>query len=242
MRNGKIARLSPDLREQVNQRLNDGQAGTEIAAWLNTLPEVEAVLKLHFNGAKVDKYNLSHWRKGGYLEWQKRQGRLENLKMLSGYCLQLGREGEAVVEGAAAIAGGKILAALEQIAEEPGAGGEAEREGTAEGRLIGLSNAIAKLHDANSKMIRARLSIRNADQRDQQLALEEKRFQRQTGELFLKFYQDQRAREIAESKASAEVKMEQLVELMFGPRPGLATEITEGTENPAGPQAIFKTS
>jgi len=43
-RNGKIARLPQPIREQINRRLQDGQEGKRIVAWLNTLPEVAAVM------------------------------------------------------------------------------------------------------------------------------------------------------------------------------------------------------
>jgi hypothetical protein len=38
-RNGKIARLPQEIREQVNRRLEDGEPGKQIAEWLNGLPE-----------------------------------------------------------------------------------------------------------------------------------------------------------------------------------------------------------
>jgi hypothetical protein len=47
-RNGKIARLSQTLREQVNTRLADNQPADEILAWLTALPEAQAVLARNF--------------------------------------------------------------------------------------------------------------------------------------------------------------------------------------------------
>jgi hypothetical protein len=38
-RNGKIARLPQQIREQINRRLENGEEGKQIAEWLNTLPE-----------------------------------------------------------------------------------------------------------------------------------------------------------------------------------------------------------
>lgn len=52
--------------------------------------------------------------------------------------------------------------------------------------------------------------------KQQELALDQKRFQRECGELFLKWAEDQRAREIAASPATNAAKIEQLGALMFG--------------------------
>jgi hypothetical protein len=36
--------LPRDIREQLNRRLDDGEPGVQLATWLNSLPEVQAVL------------------------------------------------------------------------------------------------------------------------------------------------------------------------------------------------------
>ena len=51
--------------------------------------------------------------------------------------------------------------------------------------------------------------------------LEKARFERTTAELFLKFYADRKAADIAEGKAKKEIKIEQLRLLMFGAPPGV---------------------
>ena len=43
-RRGKIARLPQPIREQINQRLQNGEEGKQIAEWLNTLPEVRSLI------------------------------------------------------------------------------------------------------------------------------------------------------------------------------------------------------
>ncbi len=68
-RNGKIARLPARIRNQLNQRLDDGAEGPELLDWLNALPEVHQVMQAQFNGAPVNKQNLSEWRMGGFQEW-----------------------------------------------------------------------------------------------------------------------------------------------------------------------------
>ena len=65
-RTGKIARLSRNLRAQLNTRLQDGQDGKQIVQWLNSLPQVKEVLAEGFNRRPITEQNLSDWRLGGY--------------------------------------------------------------------------------------------------------------------------------------------------------------------------------
>jgi hypothetical protein len=66
---GKIARLPYQLREQLNQRILDGEPGTLLLAWLNAMPAVQAILKRDFNSRPISDQNLTEWKKGGYPEW-----------------------------------------------------------------------------------------------------------------------------------------------------------------------------
>jgi hypothetical protein len=72
-RNGKIARLPRQLREEVNLKLDNNIQGDEILAWLNALPETKQALEGCFDGVEVTKQNLSDWRQGGYREWSLRR-------------------------------------------------------------------------------------------------------------------------------------------------------------------------
>ena len=51
-RNGKIARLPRDLRDELNRRLQDGKQGGPLLVWLNALPTVLAVLARDFGGVR----------------------------------------------------------------------------------------------------------------------------------------------------------------------------------------------
>ena len=68
-RNGKIARLSVDIREQLNVRLQDNEPGDKLLEWLNGQDAVRSVLKEQFEGKAITKQNLSEWRTGGFAEW-----------------------------------------------------------------------------------------------------------------------------------------------------------------------------
>ena len=88
-RNGKIARLPRDLREELNRRLQDGEPGGPLLAWLNALPAVLAVLARDFGGCVISKQNLSEWRAGGFVEWQARQETLAQARELAADATEL---------------------------------------------------------------------------------------------------------------------------------------------------------
>src|SRR5882757_1820335 len=90
-RHGKIARLPYVVREEVNRRLRGGAEGKRGVVWLNTLPEVRAILDEVFGGGVIREQNLSEWRKGGYQEWLEREERME-------LTARLGEEGAKVAE------------------------------------------------------------------------------------------------------------------------------------------------
>jgi hypothetical protein len=69
-RNGKIARLPAAIREQLNQRLLEGETGKQLVEWLNSLPQVQSVLQAKFQGIPISEHNLSQWKNGGYTAWE----------------------------------------------------------------------------------------------------------------------------------------------------------------------------
>ncbi|SPE59602.1 hypothetical protein SBV1_3350003 [Verrucomicrobia bacterium] len=62
-RKGKIARLPHEIRERLNGRLQNGEPGKPLAEWLNSLPEVRAILAAEFGGKRVREQNLSEWKR-----------------------------------------------------------------------------------------------------------------------------------------------------------------------------------
>src|SRR5690349_20841802 len=66
---GKVARLSHSIREQLNLRLLDHEPAKSILPWLNSLPEVKAILAADFNNRPISKQNLSEWKQGGHRDW-----------------------------------------------------------------------------------------------------------------------------------------------------------------------------
>ncbi len=50
MKLGKIGRLPSQIRQQVNQRLENNEPIGEILRWLHSLSEVQSVLAAQFDG------------------------------------------------------------------------------------------------------------------------------------------------------------------------------------------------
>jgi hypothetical protein len=76
-RNGKIARLPRAVRQELNRRLHEGEQGKKLVAWLNALPEVQAIVAAEFGGKPIREQNLSEWKQGGYRDWLAQQEALE---------------------------------------------------------------------------------------------------------------------------------------------------------------------
>jgi len=81
-RKGKIARLPDSIREQLNQRLQDGHDAKSLIEWLSPMPEVQAVLQKHFESQPINAVNLTEWRQGGFREWQQQQLALQVVQNL----------------------------------------------------------------------------------------------------------------------------------------------------------------
>jgi hypothetical protein len=97
-RNGKIARLPKAVREQLNQRLENGEPGTALVEWLNSLPEVQGVVAAEFGGVAVRDQNISQWKQGGYRDWLMQQETLEMAQRI----FDDGAELKEVMQGAPA--------------------------------------------------------------------------------------------------------------------------------------------
>jgi hypothetical protein len=89
-RNGKIARLSTVVREELNRRINNGEQGKSLVKWLNSLSEVQTITTAEFGGKPIREQNLSEWKKGGYRDWRARQERHEFIRQLEQEAEDLG--------------------------------------------------------------------------------------------------------------------------------------------------------
>jgi hypothetical protein len=98
-RNGKIARLPREVREQLNRRLFNGEPGNRLVEWLNGLPETQRVLADDFGGREINEQNLSEWKQGGFREWETRQETLAQARELDGGCKGNQRSGGRFLVG-----------------------------------------------------------------------------------------------------------------------------------------------
>lgn len=214
-RKGKIASLPLVIREEVNQRLLDGHKAPQILPWLNSDERVLRILDEQWGEEPISPQNLSEWRQGGYQDWLKRREQVEQTKSLSTYALKLAKaSGGNISDGAAAIMAGKILELIEAgPVKEIGEDGK-EREVFDVG---GFTKALVALRSTDLDARKVAQRERFLDQKERQVALAEKQFQVRSSEMFLKFYQDKRAKEIVEGGGKREVQISLLRELMFGP-------------------------
>jgi hypothetical protein len=213
---GKIARLPADLREQLNQRLLDGQTGSQILPWLNELPPVKAILAAQFNGVPVNHENLSNWRHNGYQRWLRRKDRVSATKELCQHAAELDQAGNGTLApgaAAATVASGKILEFLDT----------ADLEKTDPNDLVKCAAAASALVKSEQAKARIAISEKRLRQRDLALVLKRDKQQRDTSAVALRVLHDARAKEIEAAPWNNAEKIEVMGQHLFGdfwePRP-----------------------
>jgi hypothetical protein len=70
---GKIGHLPYEIRCQLGRGIHNGIPGVRLVAWLNSLPEVQAVLQEDFGGRPINQQNFSKWKIHGYPDWLQEQ-------------------------------------------------------------------------------------------------------------------------------------------------------------------------
>lgn len=199
-RKGKIARLPHSIRQELNTRLRDGFSGTDILQWVNELPEARSILADQFGGEPIKPQNLTDWRQGGYNDWLLGHEQYEQARLTTDHaqyiCSSLGLDPS---DALSVIITGHLVKLL---------GGDASLDDLA--KLGPLFNAVTNVRKVG-------LDQRKVDQADADLNLRQKKFQRDTTELFVKWYKDKRATDIVEdSGMSTDQKTEILGKIMFG--------------------------
>jgi len=170
---------------------------SDIAAWFESerVPLASAQARLLERGVKVSLGRLSAW-------WgQEQQDRMREriLERVSSGA-QLSGELEAAFREHAAPQIETLIKLLKVLVMQ------ASVDGGTDPKLLMLV----------PQLMRPVLEELKVRQRDRELGLAEQRFQRETCELFLRWYNDQRASEVASSPASNSEKIERLGQLMFG--------------------------
>lgn len=184
IRRGKIARLSYETRERINAMLRDGASGPAIAAWLMNKHKVS-----------VNQTNISNWRHGGYQDWLKQQAYLDQVR----------ERAETMRRKIEADGGQGLDHSIFDVACTL-ADADISPEKAA--------SALAALKVAVVSGQRIELDARKVDLSREKLELDRKRFNLKFAETFLKFYEDQNARSIAESDSSNDRKIQALLAYM----------------------------
>lgn len=212
---GKIARLPALLREEVNRRLNDGQTGPAICAWLNAQDSVQVIMRELFDGEEVSPQNLSSWRNGGFRRWQAEQKILTRSRERAAFSRELVVAcGGNLAEGALAELTCETMDLLGELSLAREAGAEID---------LKAWGALAKpLVSARAKEIAThalRQNDRRLEQNERALRLDEARFNLHCAETYLDKLDDLDARAIATSNKPRETKIADLVKHWFGEMP-----------------------
>ncbi|MFP4157995.1 MAG: hypothetical protein ACLFU4_10295 [Opitutales bacterium] len=205
------------IRAEVNQRIHAGDRANDIIAWLHEQPEVLEILDRHYGEEPVSSQNISNWKNSeeGYLKYLHRKERVANIKQLTNYSLELADQGRDLFAASSSIVGGQLLEVFESvdvdmqkalIKEDPKA-------------MIDFIGALTSLQKQSVSAAKLKHAERRLQQMEERLDLEIKKFQRNTAEQFLKWYEDKQAKEIAAGAEGKDVKMDQLVQLFFGSPP-----------------------
>jgi len=225
-RNGKIARLPRDIREELNRRLQDGEPGGPLLTWLNGLPAVSAVLAREFGGCAISKQNLCEWRAGGFTEWQARQETLAQARELAADAAELA----TVTEGRLPDHLATVLAARYASALA-GWNGEVTEEFRRKLRALrGLCQDIVEL--------------RRGDHSGARLKMEQERLERERGKTeeevlahFERWARNPEVRDwILEDRISPEECRRRMREIFgLAPEPPLEADLADGGSNPVKP-------
>jgi hypothetical protein len=213
-RTGKIARLPLSLRDELCERLRDGEPGSVILPWINTHPKAVAILEKHFAGQLINDENLSQWRSGGYKDWESDQKHTERARRISELSARLAQAAGGNVAGGLLIqAAGAIQEAIEGIADLDVTSSE---DGSKGPDLTKLVAALGTIRALELETVKTQIRQVEVKQKGEALGLEKKKFQRTTCELFLKWFDDQVAKDIASTEGPADGKLDALGKHLFG--------------------------
>lgn len=245
-RQGKIARLPATLKSEVNRRLFDGESAAVILPWLNNQPGAIKVWEAYFEGVPASPQNLSEWRLGGHKEWIAQRERVENLKEISAYSIDLVKaSGGNISDGASAIAAGQLLEALENIGNLAVTGGSDDAEADPFKGLAAVTNAIATLRkgdrDKETSTRKDETLALNKERHSlakQQAALDREKFERLTVAKFMEFARKPEIQAVLGSRETKTVQMDKLHQMLFGEAPpaslgGSAVTRKGGVDGPA---------
>lgn len=198
----KIGRLPFAVRNELNERIRDGEGGPAILAWLNAEKATRRVLR-EMKAGEVNAQNLTDWRSGGYADWladQERADRIRRLAEISSTIASAAGENAAGV--GCNIAAAKIMDILEESDPE---------------KVADLAKALVQLRSSENADKKVALAEEKNALAKEQLSLSRARFERDTARLFVKWAQNRDAMALAnDRKLGTDEKTERIGRLMFG--------------------------
>ncbi len=198
----KIGRLPFVIRNELNERIRDGETSGKLVDWLNGRKEYKSVMRTEKCGA-ISAQNLTDWRGTGYKDWLDDQAHSERIRKLAEQSMQIvTASGGSVATVGANIVAGQLLDILERVPDE---------------KVGDLVNAITRLQAQETSARRLDLAKNKVAISREALELEKMKFQRVTCELFVKWSASQDAQQIAGDRTlDNDAKTEALGKLMFG--------------------------
>ena len=218
---GKIACLPGSIREEVCRRMFDTHPPGAMLEWLNSLPAVQAVIEARFSGIPISHGNLQCWRHQGYQAWLKRHDLAARSEQLAQVAANITRNsGITLAASAAQLTAGKLLELLEEFdhAAHPPAASAASSPPVPDTKaLLDIARALAALRNAEQKDAQLAAGRQRIVQLDRQIVLARQKFEYETVERLLSLLNDDRIRAIGTGDFDNTAKIEALGQLMFGP-------------------------
>lgn len=217
-RTGKIARLPKAVREQLNRRLADGEQGEALLEWLHSLPEVLAVLVRDFGARPISKQNLSEWRQGGFRDWEERQERLEQIRLLAEEAEDTQETAPELADRMAALLAGRfanVIAATMQVKDWSKPRHRAQ--------LMEMNEAVATLRRFDQGKERLNLERRQMEIHEAELHLAREARMKRTKEEWREWTRDQVNR-LHKTCRTPEELLEAFNHLFFGEKEDPASE------------------
>jgi hypothetical protein len=210
----KIARLPRHVREELNQRLDNGELGPIILPWLNGLSEVQKIIIEQFKGVPVSDQNLSTWRETGYARWQQGQERILKVRQMAELAVKMGDDASKLFSGSNAIAAGHIMELLEDL--DP----DAQRELLAEKpeMFTELLDKLAKLTKAHTESDRTALDKLKHETAKDKLQLDRERYEFAQAQAVLKHAKSKEVQKIVSGPGTNSEKIAALRARMFPQR------------------------
>ena len=198
----KIGRLPFAVRNELNERIRDGEGGPAILAWLNAEKATRRVLR-EMKAGEVNAQNLTDWRSGGYADWLADQERADRIRRLAEISSTIASAAGGNAAGVGCnIAAAKIMDILEESDPE---------------KVADLAKALVQLRSSENADKKVALAEEKNALAKEQLSLSRARFERDTARLFVKWAQNKDALSIAtDRKLGGDEKTERIGRLMFG--------------------------